>query len=116
KQALDLDPAFALAWAQLGGAYSIQAAQGWVPVAAGFAQAKEAVTQALALEPELAEAHAEMGFIQMVHDWNWLGAEASYRRALELAPGSTLALRRAGLLATNAGRIDEAIELDLRAV
>jgi adenylate cyclase len=82
KQALDLDPAFALAWAQLGDAYANEAGYGWVPVAEGFARAREAVARALALEPDLAEGHTQMGLIQMQHDWDWRGAEASYRRAL----------------------------------
>jgi cytochrome c-type biogenesis protein CcmH/NrfG len=44
------------------------------------------VGRALALEPELAEGHAQMGSIQADHDWDWRGAEASFRHALELAP------------------------------
>ena len=117
KQALALDPEFALAWAELGRAYASEAGQwGLAPVAEGFGRAREAVARALALEPDLAEGHAEMGWIQMNHDWDWRGAEASYRRALELAPGNAVALRRAGLLASNLGRLDEAIGLVRRAV
>ena len=93
KQALELDPAFALAWARAGRAYSTEAGHGWAPVAEGYARAREAVARALALEPDLAEAHAQMGWIQMTHDWDWRGAEASYRRALELAPGNAAVLQ-----------------------
>ena len=116
KQALDLDPAFALAWAELGSAFATQAGQGWGPVSEGFARAREAVARALALEPDLAEAHAEMGWIQMYHDWDWPGAEASYRRALEVAPGNAAVLRRSGVLALCLGRLDEAIALARQAV
>ena len=35
-----------------------------------------------------------MGWIQMSYDWDWRGAEASLRRALELAPGNADVLRR----------------------
>jgi tetratricopeptide (TPR) repeat protein len=52
----------------------------------------------------------------MSHDWDWRGAEASYRRALELAPGDATVLRRAAMLALNLGRVDEAIGLYRRAV
>jgi TolB-like protein/cytochrome c-type biogenesis protein CcmH/NrfG len=116
KQALDRDPAFALAWAQLGSVYSTEANVGWTPATRGYARAREAVGRALALEPELAEGHAHMGWIQSVHDWDWSGAEASYRRALELAPGNAVVLRRAGLMAGNLGRSDEAITFCRRAL
>src|SRR5262249_40270060 len=87
KQALALDPDFALAWANLGRAHALQANVGWAPVTEGFAAAREAIAHALALEPELAEAHSDMGWIQMSHDWDWPRAEESLRRALGLAPG-----------------------------
>ena len=99
KEALELDPEFALAWAELGRAYADEAGYGWAPLAEGIGRAREAVERALSLEPDLAEGHARWAWIQMIHDWDWRGAEASYRRALELAPGNAVVLRRAGLLA-----------------
>jgi hypothetical protein len=44
---------------------------------------RHAVARALDLEPELDEAHALMGIIHMLYDWDWRGAEASFARALE---------------------------------
>ncbi len=116
KQALDLDPAFALAWAELGGAYTTEANAGWAPLSEGFARGREAVARALALEPDLPEGHAELGWIQISHDWDWRGAEASYGQALELAPGNAVMLRRVGSLACTLGRLDEAIGLYRQAV
>ena len=52
----------------------------------------------------------------MLHDWDWRGAEASFARALELAPGNVLVLRRAGALAWSLGRLEEAIGLSRRAL
>ncbi len=109
KQAVALDPAFALAWAELGGAYANQAGKGWAPLAEGVARAREAVAHALALEPDLGQAHAQMGWILMHHDWDWQGAETSMRRALELAPGDEYVVNVAGTLANTMGRTDEAI-------
>jgi TolB-like protein/class 3 adenylate cyclase/Tfp pilus assembly protein PilF len=116
KQALDLDSAFALGWAELGGAYAKEADRGWAPVTEGYRRAREAAARALVVEPDLAEGHAQMGWIQMAYDWDWRGAEASYHRALELAPGNALVLRRASTLLGNLGRLDEAIALGRRAV
>jgi len=115
KEALQLDPTSALAWAELGGAYSREADVGWVPVAEGYERAREAVGRALSLEPDLAEAHAQMAWTQMAYDWDWRGAEASYRRALELAPGNALVLRGAGTLADSLCRVEVAIDLYRRA-
>jgi TolB-like protein len=116
KQALTVAPEFALAWAELGRAYASEANWGWAPAAEGYARARDAAARALALEPDLAEGHAGMGWIQMAHDWDWRGAEASFRRALELAPGNALVLHQASILAAHQGRSDEAIALARRAV
>jgi len=116
RQALELEPGHALAWASLGGAYSIEADWGWVPAAEGYERSRESVERALSLEPDVAEGHAQLGWIRMVYDWDWRGADASYRRAVELAPGNASVLLGAGSLAYNVGRLQEAIELYGRAV
>ncbi|MGH7783527.1 MAG: protein kinase domain-containing protein, partial [Candidatus Binatia bacterium] len=111
RQALDLDPEFALCWAELGRAYSIEAGRGWVPVGEGFDRSRDAAMRALKLEPNLAEGHAQLGRIKVAHDWDLSGAEVSYRRALELAPGSSSVLDGAAVLAYKLGRLDEALDL-----
>jgi serine/threonine protein kinase/tetratricopeptide (TPR) repeat protein len=116
KEALALDPEFALAWAELSRAYVSEANTGWVPVAEGYQRAREAVERALSLDPNLPEGFARMAWIQMFHDWNFHDAEASFARALELAPGDAAVLRGAGLLASSLGRHEEAIGLLGRAL
>jgi len=111
KQALALDPKFALAWAALGRAHAVQGDRGWLPVAEGYRLARESVDRALVLEPGLAEAHDAIGWIQMTYDWNFRGAEVSYARALELAPGDQDVIRGAGVLALTLGRTEESIVL-----
>jgi len=113
-QALEIDPAFALGWAELGRARSIQAGRPWMPVDEAFEMSREATQKALAIEPELAEGHAQMGRILAAHDWDLNAAEASYRRALELAPGSSAVMDGASVLFYKLGRLDEAIELGQR--
>jgi Tfp pilus assembly protein PilF len=114
RQALEIDPEYALGWAELGRAYSIEAGRGWVPVAEGFGRAREAIDTALSLEPDLAEAYAQLGRVQITHDWDMKGAEVSYRRALELAPGNSSVLDGASVLAYKLGRHDEALDLGRR--
>jgi TolB-like protein/cytochrome c-type biogenesis protein CcmH/NrfG len=116
NEALALEPEFALAWGELGRAYASEANWGWAIAADGFERAREAVARALALEPDLAEGHAVMGWVQMMLDRDWRGAEASYRRAVELAPGNAVVLHQASILAGSLGRLDEAVGLARRAV
>ena len=111
QKALDIDPEFALCWAELGRAFSIEAGRGWISVNEGFDRSRGATKRALELEPDLAEAHAQLGRIQAVHDWDLKAAEGSYKRALDLAPGSSSVLDGAGVLMYKLGKLDQAIEL-----
>jgi tetratricopeptide (TPR) repeat protein len=113
---LQADPGHALAWACLSRALALQAALGFAPVPEGNARAREAAQRALALEPSLAEAHLALGTVQTFYDWDWMSADATLRRALELSPGNAEALRAAGLLAYELGRLDESIALCRRAI
>jgi serine/threonine protein kinase/Flp pilus assembly protein TadD len=115
KRVLELEPEFALAWAILCDAYSREADWGWAPVAERYGQARQALNRALALEPDLPEGHALRGWMRVVYDWDWRGAETSYARALELAPANSYVLRKAGMPAWAMGRMDEAIGLWRRA-
>ncbi|HEU4725564.1 MAG TPA: tetratricopeptide repeat protein, partial [Candidatus Eisenbacteria bacterium] len=115
-EALQADPSFALAWAELSGAYAIEAGYGWYPVEAGNERARKAAERALALEPDLPEGHARLGAVQMNYDRDWKAAEVSFRRALDVAAGNAFVLRLAGNLTSNLGRLDEAIALYRRAV
>lgn len=114
REALDLDPGFALCWAELGRAYTIEAGRAWVTVGEGFDLAREAAMRALELEPELAEGFALLGRIQITYDLDLASAEISYERALELAPGSSDVLDGASVLYYKLGRLDEAVELGRR--
>jgi serine/threonine-protein kinase len=116
RQAVNLDPGYALGWAELGRAYAVEAGRAWIPEAEGFDRSREATKQALSLAPDLAEGHAQLGRIQATHDLDLRGAEASYRRALELAPASSSVLDGTAVLFYKLGRFDEAIEFSRRAL
>ncbi|HMS41627.1 MAG TPA: hypothetical protein PKE69_15450, partial [Pyrinomonadaceae bacterium] len=51
-----------------------------------FPKAKEYIKKALEIDDQMAEAHAALADIQVYYDWDWAGAEASFKRALELNP------------------------------
>ena len=116
EQAIKLDPGYAPAWVGLAMAHNRQAYFGYAPFDEGFRKARAAAEQALALDRSLAGASAEMGLVQMAHDWDWAGADASFKRALALEPGNATVVLRAADLALALGHLDEALALNRRAV
>jgi adenylate cyclase len=116
EEALKLDPDYALAWAGLARAVSDQIGQNFVNREEGYAKATHAAARAIELEPDLAEAHIARGWILRAWDWDWKGAEASFERALALAPGNAMAMNAAANLFGNLGRLEDATTLLKRAV
>ncbi|WP_082662006.1 winged helix-turn-helix domain-containing protein [Terracidiphilus gabretensis] len=116
ERAIQLDPSYALAWVGLSRIRNWQVNIDVLPAEEGHRLAREAVERALALNPNLAEAHAQMGRIQQQADFDWAGADASFRRAIVLEPGNPEFVRLAAGLAEDLGRFDEALQLARRAV
>jgi len=116
KRAVELDPEHALAWATLGQAYPWAAGTGLMPPDEGMKLGRAAAERALAIEPNLAEGHTALGLVRHWYEFDWSGAEASFARALELAPRSADALQAAGMLEYCLGRFDRALELLRRSI
>jgi TolB-like protein/DNA-binding winged helix-turn-helix (wHTH) protein/Tfp pilus assembly protein PilF len=116
ERATQLDPNYALAWVWLARARFRQTDSGRVPAEEGHRLAREAVERALALDPNLAEAHATLGGLKQTFDFDWAGGNASIERALALAPGNPEILAGAANSAATLGRFDEALRLIRRAV
>src|SRR6201984_950221 len=104
ERATQLDPSYALAWAWLTRARNWQANQGLIPMEEGRRLAREAVERALSLNPNLAEAHAQMGRLKITVDYDWAAGNASYQRAVTLEPGNPEYLSLAALAAACFGR------------
>jgi tetratricopeptide (TPR) repeat protein len=116
ERATQLDPSYALAWVGLSRARNWQVNIGLIPTEEGHRLAREAIERALALNPNLAEAHTQMGRIKEQVDFDWAGAAASFQRAVALDLENPEVVRTAAGSATMLGRFDEAIQLDRRAV
>ena len=67
------------------------------------------MTRALELDPNLAEAHTALGLVRFYFEWDWAGAEAEFRRALDLNPGSRSVHEEYGGFLTAMGRLDEGL-------
>ena len=116
ERATQLDPSDALAWAWLTRARNWQANEGLIPMEEGRRLAREAAERALSLNPNLAKAHIEMGRLKQQIDFDWVGADASFQRAISLEPGNPEGVRMAAWSAAMFGRFDEAVQLGRRAV
>ena len=86
RQAIEADPGYAEAYAYLSSAYSGLGLLGFLRPAEVFPKAKAAALKALEFDDSLAEAHSALGIVRLYYDWDWSGAEAALRRALELNP------------------------------
>jgi TolB-like protein/class 3 adenylate cyclase len=115
-QAVALQPDFALAWAGLSRAHNQSVAAGFAMPAEGYARARAAAQRALALAPDLVEGLVALGQVLASDDLDWKGADATFRKAIELAPGNAAGLHSASWLAAVYGRIDEALALARRIV
>jgi serine/threonine-protein kinase len=117
EQAVARDPNYALAHATIAYAYTETGigVAGTLPPDEAFRRAKAAVARALELDSGLAEAHAVLAHLKVACDYDWAGAEAEYKRAIELNPNSGVAYDAYSLMLAAVERYDEAIEMHRRA-
>jgi serine/threonine-protein kinase len=110
RQAINLDPKFALAYARLAETYGSIAFYPYLSPKEAFSEAKAAAQKALEIDPTLAEAHTFLAYSLVIYDWNWAEAERHFKRAIELDPNNSAAHFRYGqIYLTPTGRLDEGI-------
>ena len=108
QQAIDLDAAYALAFAGLGDAYGAMAYYGFIDPQDGFVRARAAAERALQLDPDLADAHVTLALGQLFAFWNWHEAERELQLAIRGNPRLALARAVNALFLVTCGRFDEA--------
>jgi serine/threonine-protein kinase len=118
RRAIAADPGYAMAHVGVALAYAELAAGqggGKIREEEAYQEARKAVAIALTLDSALGEAHAVLGLLMCVHDFDWAGSEREFRLALQLNPGSADIHDHYGWLCSALGRFDEALELTKRA-
>jgi eukaryotic-like serine/threonine-protein kinase len=108
EQAIEKDPAYALAYSGLADTYISLAYDGWMPPHEAFDSARAAATKALALDSDLGEVHQSLAQIA-VAEWDYRSAEQEHRRAIELNPNFAPSYRFYSQLLQRLDRNDEAI-------
>jgi serine/threonine protein kinase len=87
ERALALDPEYALAWSGIADTYSLLGYYGIVDPRTALSKARAAADKALKFGPDLAESHTSSALVSLLFEWQWVAAERSFKKALELNPG-----------------------------
>lgn len=109
KEAIDLDPDNARAWAGLADCYAVLGCWGYEPPHQSYPKARAAAEKALDLNETLSEAHVSLAVAKKDYYWDWAGAEQAYQRALELNPSNATAHHWYAECLACLGRHEEAI-------
>ena len=109
EQATKLDDRFASAYAMTAQCDMFLGFFGFVAPSEGLEKARPLLRRALEIDDRLDIAHMLMGRLLMDADWDWSGAEAEFRRAIEMSPTSAEAHYRYALLLNNLLRNAEAL-------
>ena len=86
QRAVYIDPRFAAAYSGLADSYAALGYLSYVAPSDAFPAARQHATKALELDATLAEPHASLGLVKLYFDWDWLGADAEFQRAIALDP------------------------------
>lgn len=108
QQAAASDPTWARPWSGIADSYMLMANYGFLPAPEAAPKAKEAAQKAIALDPNLAEAHASLGLVLASADWDFAAANREFDRAHALNRSLATARLWHGLLLFDLGRVAEA--------
>jgi len=115
-EAIEVDPEYAPAHAGLAMACCARAEFRIAPPHKAYAQAKTAALRALAMEESCADAQAALATVLFLGEWDWVAAQRTLQRALELNPNHTEAYLLYGRLLEATGKLEEALQMKLRAL
>lgn len=116
RGAIALDEGYAAAHAGLALACCAQAQFRVAPFAEAYADAKSAALRALAMDPSCAAAQTALGAVLFFSEWDWMAAERSLRRALDLDREQTEAWLLYGQLLEAQGKLERALEMKRKAL
>jgi tetratricopeptide (TPR) repeat protein len=119
RQAIEVDPTYALAYAGLAESYMPLAWWGYLPPSEAYPKVKAWTLKGLELDDQLAEAHSPLGCVLFIYERDLESGEKELQRAIELNPNYPRAhqnygeiLARLGDFEPAAGQLRQALELD----
>ena len=109
ERALATDSNYPEPHAGLAEAYALLGMLGYARPADVMVKAKAEAVRALGMDETSADAHTSLGFVRKCYDWDFAGAEQSYRRAVELNPADPITRVHLGALLGETGRPVEGV-------
>ena len=106
--AISEDPHYARAYAELAVTYNLMGQYNWIGTNQAHGQGKAAALQAVEADPNLADAHAAVGFNKWFYEWDSAGAETELLQAIQLEPSNVDAHHWYAMVLMTSGRIDNA--------
>ena len=116
QQAVTIDPHYAEAYCGLADALVALGNQTYLDPKIAYARARAAAQKALKLDDRMADAHASLGLIAFVHDWDFEEAQSQFKQAVELDRGSVSAHHHYARYLCAAGDFDLALDHALLAL
>jgi adenylate cyclase len=116
EQAIEADPDFIMAYIRLAKVYGLLAFYAPFSPAEAYSSAFELATKALELDSLVAEAYVIKGIVDCCYNFDFIGAEKNYKKALELDPKNLEAYAAMSELLCYKGKFSEALEVDNRAM
>jgi TolB-like protein/Tfp pilus assembly protein PilF len=117
EKALALDPEFALPHVGIAAYFLVGADRSFIPAHQAMPLARAAARKALDMDPSLPEAHAVLGAIAAVYDYDWREAERQFHAAMRSDPVPPLVRHWYSFFFLGPlGRSAEAIEQNQRAL
>nr|MBN1857805.1 hypothetical protein [Candidatus Bipolaricaulota bacterium] len=107
--AIEADPDWALPYSALADTYSLMAQLRLIPADVGYESARAAATRAIALDEELAEAHASLAMIDILCGEDIRRAEVELERALALNPSLAIARHWHAVVLGAFGKVEDAL-------
>ncbi len=108
RQAIQMDPSYAPAYAGLADAYYGLSSL-YLPPREAMPKVRTAALKALELDDTLPEAHVSLAFVRAYYEWDWVAGEKEFRHAIELNPNHAPAHEWYGFYLAQLGRFDEGI-------
>jgi len=110
NQAIEKDPGFAPAYAQLVNTYADAHRWGTLSYSEAYAPARFAMEKAMEIDDGVSEPYVGLAMFEFVFEWDWPAADAAFRRAISLDPNNAETHRWYGNFLVHMGQGEASIE------